>query len=168
MATNGLPTRGLPRCKARATSSLPVPLSPVINTVEMVGAMRAMRACSSRIFELSLRRGTSQAAARAPLRSPATPVHRLPREPPKPSARWRPIAAPGLLHIRKPRAADTAGRRLHASPPRPLPARSRPAPARVTAHAPDAIAVSTLREQRSLRERNLPVRPLHNRPGWNP
>ncbi len=34
---------------ARATSSLPVPLSPVINTVAGVGAMRTMRPRTSRI-----------------------------------------------------------------------------------------------------------------------
>ena len=43
IATNGFSARGLLRWMARATSSLPVPLSPVISTVESVGATRAMR-----------------------------------------------------------------------------------------------------------------------------
>jgi hypothetical protein len=41
-ATKGRSARLLSRCSARAATSLPVPLSPVINTVVSVGAMRAM------------------------------------------------------------------------------------------------------------------------------
>jgi hypothetical protein len=37
--TNGLSCRRLLACTARATSSLPVPLSPVISTVASVGAI---------------------------------------------------------------------------------------------------------------------------------
>jgi len=42
MATNGPPARGLWRCSARATSSLPVPLSPVTSTVTLLGLSRPM------------------------------------------------------------------------------------------------------------------------------
>ena len=37
-ATNGLPARGLLSWMARATSSLPVPLSPTMSIVAVVGA----------------------------------------------------------------------------------------------------------------------------------
>ena len=40
--TKGLFERGELSCRARATSSLPVPLSPTISTVESVRATRAM------------------------------------------------------------------------------------------------------------------------------
>ena len=46
---SGLSRRWLPRWSARATSSLPVPLSPVISTVAGVGAARSMVSRSLRI-----------------------------------------------------------------------------------------------------------------------
>ncbi len=42
MATNGWAARGLSSCTARASSSLPVPLSPSSSTVTLVGATRSM------------------------------------------------------------------------------------------------------------------------------
>ncbi len=53
MATNGPAARRLLRWIARATSSLPVPLSPRISTVELDGATLAIWRCSSRIFALT-------------------------------------------------------------------------------------------------------------------
>jgi hypothetical protein len=53
IATNALPARGLSECTARASTSLPVPLSPSSSTVAMVGAtfsmMRQMRIIESLI-----------------------------------------------------------------------------------------------------------------------
>src|SRR6478736_2268144 len=49
---NGLSRRDEFSCKARATSSLPVPLSPVISTVVGVSATRSSTAYSSRMLEL--------------------------------------------------------------------------------------------------------------------
>ena len=49
IATNGRVARALLRCTARATSSLPVPLSPRISTVASVCATRAMRSKTARI-----------------------------------------------------------------------------------------------------------------------
>ena len=46
--TKGWPVRRLLAWMARAMSSLPVPLSPVMSTVASVGAMRTTRANSSR------------------------------------------------------------------------------------------------------------------------
>ncbi len=43
IATNGPPCRLLRRWMARATISLPVPLSPVMSTVALTGATRSMR-----------------------------------------------------------------------------------------------------------------------------
>ena len=53
IATNGRSARRLLLWIARATSSLPVPLSPVISTVESLGATRPMRRKSARITGLS-------------------------------------------------------------------------------------------------------------------
>ena len=52
MATNGPPARRLLRWMARAISSLPVPLSPRIRTLELDGATLAICRCRSRIFAL--------------------------------------------------------------------------------------------------------------------
>ena len=46
-ATKGFETRGLFLWMARATSSLPVPVSPVMRTVALVGATRAIICRSS-------------------------------------------------------------------------------------------------------------------------
>ena len=50
--TRARPLRRLAACRQRATSSLPVPLSPVISTVSSVGAAWAIRCRSSRIAGL--------------------------------------------------------------------------------------------------------------------
>ena len=50
MGTNGLPRRGLSSCTVRATSSLPVPLAPVINTDAVLGATISMSRKISCIF----------------------------------------------------------------------------------------------------------------------
>ena len=49
---NGLSARAEWRWNARATSSLPVPLSPWISTVARLGAARAIRSYTARIFAL--------------------------------------------------------------------------------------------------------------------
>ena len=49
-ATKGLGRRGLSSCRVRATSSLPVPLSPVINTETLLGATRSIMAKVCCIF----------------------------------------------------------------------------------------------------------------------
>ena len=48
-ATNGLPVRGLDSWSARATSSLPVPLSPRTSTVARLRATRSTRSSTSRM-----------------------------------------------------------------------------------------------------------------------
>ncbi len=58
-ATNGAAARALRSCRYRATSSLPVPVSPVMRTVASVGAT-----CSSRVSS-SRERGSSKTSARA-------------------------------------------------------------------------------------------------------
>ena len=50
--TIGFAARSLLRCIARATSSLPVPVSPVISTVALVGATLAIFSRSSLIAAL--------------------------------------------------------------------------------------------------------------------
>ena len=52
-ATNGLSARGLLACTARATSSLPVPVSPVTRTVPGAAAARPIRSFMLRIGSLS-------------------------------------------------------------------------------------------------------------------
>ena len=52
-ATKGLFLRGLFWWMAWATSSLPVPVSPWISTVALVGAIRLSRSITSRIWRLS-------------------------------------------------------------------------------------------------------------------
>ena len=49
-ATNGSGFRVLSSCRVRATTSLPVPLSPVMRTDTLLGATRSMRAKMSCIF----------------------------------------------------------------------------------------------------------------------
>ena len=51
-ATNGPPARADARCSTLAATSLPVPVSPVINTVELVPAARPRRFCTSRMASL--------------------------------------------------------------------------------------------------------------------
>ncbi|MNF00999.1 hypothetical protein D3C80_1999230 [compost metagenome] len=53
MAMKGLSRRGLSRCTARATTSLPVPLSPQISTLEGLSAMRWSNFLSVRMGWLS-------------------------------------------------------------------------------------------------------------------
>ena len=53
MATNGLAERALCRCSARATSSLPVPLSPRTRTEVSCGATRAISCSNLRMAGLS-------------------------------------------------------------------------------------------------------------------
>jgi hypothetical protein len=52
MVMNGRSERSEFTWMARATSSLPVPLSPVMSTVASVGAMRTMRPSTSRMAPL--------------------------------------------------------------------------------------------------------------------
>ena len=54
-ATNGFSARGLWRWMAQATSSFPVPVSPVMSTVAWEGATRAMRSVISCIWGLMTR-----------------------------------------------------------------------------------------------------------------
>ena len=62
-ATSGPAARLLWRCSARATSSLPVPLSPVTSTLASVGATRAISSWTSRIAALSPSSSPSRAVA---------------------------------------------------------------------------------------------------------
>jgi hypothetical protein len=61
-ATIGRAARGLAACSARATSSLPVPVSPVISTASGVGPTRAISPATAAITGEAL--GGSAAGAR--------------------------------------------------------------------------------------------------------
>ncbi len=65
--TKGPCARLLRRCMSRATTSLPVPLSPVMSTVEFVGATRVTRSYTFFITGEPLsRKASSRSASRLP------------------------------------------------------------------------------------------------------
>src|SRR2546426_909674 len=77
MGTNGRAARGERSCSARATSSLPVPLSPRTSTAESVGATRSIIRSTSCMRGLRVRMSPKGAAPGAWARSLAQDLDAL-------------------------------------------------------------------------------------------